>query len=216
MVVPDPNDTEGPKLTVTLNEQDADGTIINYIVDMSPEVAGRDLSRNRCAGLNAAGRTYRYRNVGPLIFGPLNYPDDYRSVPEGSAVFMRRGQIPNFTVLAEDESGIREIRIEVIEGGVFGGVDSGRNDSGMTVLAPTDVTATNALGASRLGERQYLKVARRTYDSPFRLQPMQIEIPMFTNEKVEFTASDFIGNERTARVYWFPNAFCVDTRSGLP
>lgn len=124
---------------------------------------------------------------------------------------MRRGQIPNFTLIAEDDSGIKEIRIEVTEGLRRDGFDSGRNDSGMTVLAPTDVIATNTLG-----QEKYLRVAQKTYDSPIVLQPMQIEISRFTSELVKFTATDFIGNERTTRVYWLPNAFCVDTRPGFP
>jgi hypothetical protein len=215
VAVPDPADTDGPSLTVTLNERDANGSFRNYTVASSPATSERDRTRFQCAALNASGRTYEYRNVSRGVYGPLGYPEDHRSVNEGAAVFMRRGQIPNFTLLAEDESGIRDIRIEVIEGGVFDGVDTGRNDSGMTVLAPTNVTATNVLGTNLSGQRRYLRVAETTYDSPFVLQPMQIELSRFTSELVRFTATDFVGNRRTTRVYWLPEAFCVDTRPGF-
>ena len=154
MAVPNPGDTEGPKLTVTLNERNASGDWTNYVVASSQGTAATDRFRFQCAGLNASGRTYRFRDVSRGIFGPLNYPDDYRPVPESTAFFMRRGQIPNLTLVAKDDSGIEEIRIEVIEGGVFDGVDSGRNDSGMTVLAPTDVTAINDLGTNARGGKK--------------------------------------------------------------
>jgi len=215
--IPDPNDTEGPELTVYLNEQDeSSGTSNNYVVASTQGTSAIDRSRYGCEGLNASGRTYRYRDVSSPVFGALNYPADRRSAPESAAVFMRSGQMPNFTVFAEDSSGIKDIRVEVIEGVINNGADSGRNDSGMTVLAPTDVRATNDLDIHSVRETRYLKVAQRTYDDPFVWQPMQIEIPRFTSELVKFTATDFVGNKSTARVYWLPRVFCVDTRPGFP